>query len=582
MNYPELYENMKSSIIAKAQSKEAGNVHLRPSRRGYSSEQAWWQTNQDMHRTVLAHALTDNPTEQVNFLDALLLEADWGLGRNPLNMIQMTTATTELADKRSIMNCYTSGRNDGTPGLHPGHTPYLNVDGWGGNMVGSNPGKVLAKFYPDYNNWGHASKFINTRYIWAHSEFTPRQTMRGKALLYAYLYNLSKSGTSIIPEMLADAGPDVRLDDSDKDGIETVQFDDSRCYSLNSLINSYKWSIDDSVFATTKNANLDLEIGTYKVLLEIEDTSGNYASDSMNVTVVAQFSDEQADYDFETAPQADDWYVENWGDDGGIPIGNQSDEKARRGSFSYELEIDFVSGSEYAFRRDANLADDVGTIRYHVWVPQELVDSANAIFEADTAELGGIQNYFMHEEWQWVSEWYGFDGLKGNRWNQLDLVIPDDVIPSTIKSLGVSFKTNDVVIGENVVYVDDIFFLKEQVQDDTTDNDTIDDEDTTTTTTIVYHDNQMATREKGGILYTNTPNPFHQVTKIKYHVPSDTLVEMTVYDLAGRRVKTLVNERKAQGTYEVVFDGTGFDSGVYFYKLRVGKHNEMKKMILLK
>lgn len=128
-------------------------------------------------------------------LDALLLEADWGLGRNPLNKIQMTTATTDLADKRSFENIYTSGRDDGTPGLHPGYTPYLNARSWGsGDMVGANPGIVFDRFYyPKIENWPHAEKYINTRFIWSHSEFTPRQTMRGKALLYAYLYGLYKN-----------------------------------------------------------------------------------------------------------------------------------------------------------------------------------------------------------------------------------------------------------------------------------------------------------------------------------------------------------------------------------------------------
>ena len=197
VHYPELQANMKAAIFAKAYSKETNNITKRPSRRGYSAEQAWWQTNQDMHRTIIAHALADAPEDQLNFLDALVMEADWGLGRNPLNMIQMTTASTELADKRSVENCYTSGRDDGTPGLHPGHTPYLNVDPWGGEMVGSRPDKVFKQFYPNISQWPHASKYINTRFIWAHSEFTPRQTMRGKLLLYAYLYSLSQTASAV-------------------------------------------------------------------------------------------------------------------------------------------------------------------------------------------------------------------------------------------------------------------------------------------------------------------------------------------------------------------------------------------------
>ena len=197
VHYPDLQNNMRAAIIAKAYSKETNFVKQRPSRRGYAGEEAWWQTAQPMHRTIIAHAVTDSPSDKSKFLDALVMEADWGLGRNPLNMIQMTTATTELADKRSVENCYTSGRDDGAPGLHPGHTPYLNVEPWGGEMVGSRPDKVLQKFYPDINQWPHASKYINTRFIWAHSEFTPRQTMRGKMLLYAYLYSLSQPTSDV-------------------------------------------------------------------------------------------------------------------------------------------------------------------------------------------------------------------------------------------------------------------------------------------------------------------------------------------------------------------------------------------------
>jgi hypothetical protein len=197
VHYPDLQNNMRTAIIAKAYSKEANYVSQRPSRRGYASEEAWWQTAQPMHRSIIAHAVTDSPSDKAKFLDALVMEADWGLGRNPLNMIQMTTATTELADKRSVENCYTSGRDDGSPGLHPGHTPYLNVDPWGGEMVGSRPDKVLQRFYPNIDQWPHASKYINTRFIWAHSEFTPRQTMRGKLLLYAYLYSLSQPTSDV-------------------------------------------------------------------------------------------------------------------------------------------------------------------------------------------------------------------------------------------------------------------------------------------------------------------------------------------------------------------------------------------------
>ncbi|MBN1480804.1 hypothetical protein JXA70_11065 [candidate division KSB1 bacterium] len=159
--------HMKSLIIYQARKKEADFENSRPSRRGYANDgsTAWFQTVQDMPRTLIAHAITDDPVEKAELLDALVLEADWGLRRNPINTIQMTTATTSLASKRSIENCYTSGRDDGTPGLHPGHTPYLNAESWGGDMAGNNPKKVFEKFYPEISYWPHASKYINSRYL---------------------------------------------------------------------------------------------------------------------------------------------------------------------------------------------------------------------------------------------------------------------------------------------------------------------------------------------------------------------------------------------------------------------------------
>jgi hypothetical protein len=55
-----------------------------------------------------------------------------------------------------------------------------------------------------------------------------------------------------------------------------------------------------------------------------------------------------------------------------------------------------------------------------------------------------------------------------------------------------------------------------------------------------------------------------------------------VYDVLGKEVATIINEEKPAGTYEVSFNGEGFASGIYYYKLTVGNISETKKMILLK
>jgi hypothetical protein len=84
------------------------------------------------------------------------------------------------------------------------------------------------------------------------------------------------------------------------------------------------------------------------------------------------------------------------------------------------------------------------------------------------------------------------------------------------------------------------------------------------------------------MLYQNYPNPFNPSTRIQYSVASSRIVLLKVYDVLGRDVATLVNERKSPGTYEVNFDGSKLPSGIYFYRLQAGNFVETKKLVLLK
>ncbi|MCX7725887.1 MAG: glycoside hydrolase family 9 protein [Chitinispirillaceae bacterium] len=199
IHYKELAQRMKASLLKEAEEMEASYINSRPSRRATDNNTGYFQTIQNVHRTIIAHSIADDEAKREFFYKALVLEADWGLGRNPLNIIQMTTASTKLEKKRSVENIYTSGFNDGTPGLHPGHTPYLNVDDWACGMVMGCPSWLYKKGYPsDISKWPRAEAYFNTRYVWAHSEFTPQQTMRGKTALYGYLYGVKKYNTNTI------------------------------------------------------------------------------------------------------------------------------------------------------------------------------------------------------------------------------------------------------------------------------------------------------------------------------------------------------------------------------------------------
>jgi hypothetical protein len=83
-------------------------------------------------------------------------------------------------------------------------------------------------------------------------------------------------------------------------------------------------------------------------------------------------------------------------------------------------------------------------------------------------------------------------------------------------------------------------------------------------------------------LEQNYPNPFNPSAKIKYSIPTSEFVFLKVFDVLGKEIKTLVNEYKLAGIYEVELDASKLPSGVYLYQLKAGSFIETKKMLLLK
>jgi len=90
-------------------------------------------------------------------------------------------------------------------------------------------------------------------------------------------------------------------------------------------------------------------------------------------------------------------------------------------------------------------------------------------------------------------------------------------------------------------------------------------------------------------LFQNYPNPFNPVTIIRYMIAENGkqktengLVTLKVYDILGKEIATLVNEKQSPRTYEVTWDASVYPSGVYFYKLTSGDFSETKKTLLIK
>lgn len=185
-HYPELYQNMKESVNVQADENNVNHMKTRPSRR--TANDPRWQVSENLQMVMLAHYIANNPSRRAQLEQAMYMEAGWGLGRNPSNTVEMTGL-----GERHIIDCYTTGRNDGTPGSHPGQTPFNGTETWSpGN--GGDARIILAHCYPDWYNggWPHQESFFNIRYMWVNGEFTPRETMRGKMALMGYLYGIRK------------------------------------------------------------------------------------------------------------------------------------------------------------------------------------------------------------------------------------------------------------------------------------------------------------------------------------------------------------------------------------------------------
>ena len=183
-HYPELYANMKAAVNAEADLLHVNPSALRPSRR--TTNDARWQTSENLQLVMLAHFVSKDKARRQQLEKAMYIDADWCLGRNPSNTVEMTGL-----GERHITDCYTTGRNDGTPESHPGQTPFNGTETWSPGHNGGDARVILAYCYPEWNSgWPSQESFFNQRYFWVNGEFTPRETMRGKMALLGYLYGI--------------------------------------------------------------------------------------------------------------------------------------------------------------------------------------------------------------------------------------------------------------------------------------------------------------------------------------------------------------------------------------------------------
>jgi hypothetical protein len=98
--------------------------------------------------------------------------------------------------------------------------------------------------------------------------------------------------------------------------------------------------------------------------------------------------------------------------------------------------------------------------------------------------------------------------------------------------------------------------------------------------------NLNTTLPSGYSLEQNYPNPFNPITKINYELPVTNYADLSIYNLLGQKVATLVDKKQAAGRYQVQWDASGFASGIYIYQLKAKSKKQKailtRKLLLIK
>jgi len=213
--------------------------------------------------------------------------------------------------------------------------------------------------------------------------------------------------------------------------------------------------------------------------------------------------------------------------------------------------------------------------------------------EPDTAETFTIDVYLSDDfptannpvyiftqdcvNWTWLDKGYDLSTLTLGQWNTLEYNISDPIKNNPGYKI-----SNGIKVGIKLVLSDpgysDVFYL-----------------DNITLTGILDPANtgieNKATLPIDTKLYSNYPNPFNPATTIKYQLASPANVTLTVYNLLGEEIRTLVNEYQVSGNYTVQWNGKDFNglnvpSGIYLYKVQMNGKNvnftDVKRMLLVK
>jgi endo-1,3-1,4-beta-glycanase ExoK len=171
--------------------------------------------------------------------------------------------------------------------------------------------------------------------------------------------------------------------------------------------------------------------------------------------------------------------------------------------------------------------------------------------------------YYRYEEGEFILDWLDdFSNFNTNRWSKANWTFDEN--RADFEPL-------------NAVVQDGMLILCLTKAGETGFNGAVPQD---TTDVNFFDDKQILVNDF--VLEQNYPNPFNHQTNIKYSLRTNTKVNLSIYDINGRLVNTLVNDIQSVGVYSVKFDATGLPSGIYMYKMQTGRSEHVRKMVFIK
>ncbi len=227
----------------------------------------------------------------------------------------------------------------------------------------------------------------------------------------------------------------------------------------------------------------------------------------------------------------------------------------QRGIFSDKLNIRIIQSNEMIARQVMLKGRTISLIN-PITTPTNLTAYSVG---SDSVRLTWKDN--SDNETGFVIERKQGDSLSTNTFDVLDTVASNDTVYF------------DRTVQDSITYTYRIFAIN---------NDTLSGFSNITSIEVITAIKKLAELPKEFMLYQNYPNPFNPTTVIQYQIPHTAFVTLKVYNILGKVVATLVNEKESPGTYSVDFNAMNLGNGVYFYQLKADNFISAKKMVLLK